>query len=61
MFTENPDTAVAYRFLLCEVTFTTTTSLSWNGWFHFTTCASKLVSGSVLGVFGGMASYIDWL
>jgi len=36
--------------LLCEVTFTTTTSLSWNGWFHFTTSASKLVSGSVLGV-----------
>jgi len=41
-------------FLLCEVTFTATTSLSWNGWFHFTASASKLVSGSVLGVFGSM-------
>jgi len=40
------------------VTFTTTTSLSWNGWFHFTNSASKLVSGSVMGVFGSM---VHWL
>ena len=25
---------IAYGFLLCEVTFTTTTSLSSYGWFH---------------------------
>jgi len=50
--------ALLYGFLLCEVIFTTTTSLSWNGWFHFTTSASKLVSGCVLGVFG---SIVDWL
>ena len=30
-----------------------------NGWFHFITSASKLVSGSVLGV--SEAWYIDWL
>jgi len=25
---------IAYGFLLFEVTFRTTTSLSWKGWFH---------------------------
>ena len=44
--------------MLCEVTFTTTTSLSWNEWFHFTTSTSKLVSGSVLRVFESM---VHWL
>ena len=37
--------------LLREVTFTTTTPLSWNGWLHFTTSASKLVSGFCFGSF----------
>jgi len=58
MLTENHAVAVAYGFLLCEVTFTITKSLSWNGWFYFTTSASNLVSGSVLRVFGSM---VQWL
>ena len=37
--------------LLREVTFTTTTPLSWNGWLYFTTSASKLVSGFCFGSF----------
>ena len=43
-----------------DATFTITMSLSRNGWFHFITNASKLVSGSELGVFGSMVS-LRWL
>ena len=53
--------AVAYGFLLCEVTFTMTKSISWNGLFHFTSSTSKLVSGSCVVSFRKHGTLIGWL
>ena len=50
---------VAYGFLLCEVTLTTITPLSWNGWF-----TSQLAPQSMSPVLCwefSEAGYIDWL
>ena len=51
---------VACGFLLCEVTFTTTMSLSCNGWFHLTTIATQSLS-PVSGWEFSEARYVDWL